>query len=147
MSLRVEIKNAIKEAMKAKDTQTRDALRLLDSAMKQIEVDERRELSDTDVIAIIQKQVKQRNDSVKQYSDAGREDLAQKEQIEIDIFTKYLPKQLDDAELESKIQAIITNVGATSMKDMGKIMGSASKELAGIADGKRINECVKKLLA
>ena len=147
MSLRVEIKNAIKEAMKAKDTQTRDALRLLDSAMKQIEVDERRELSDTDVIAIIQKQVKQRNDSVKQYSDAGREDLAQKEQIEIDIFTKYLPKQLDDAELESKIQAIITNVGATSMKDMGKIMGAASKELAGIADGKRINECVKKLLA
>lgn len=147
MNLRTEIKDAIKEAMKAKDVVTRDALRLLDSAMKQIEVDERKELSDEDVIAIIQKQVKQRNDSVTQYREAGRDDLAEKEQSEIDIFSKYLPKQLSDEELEVKVKGIIESVGATTMKDMGKVMGAASKELAGIADGKRINACVKTLLS
>jgi len=147
MSLREEIKNSIKEAMKAKDTKTRDALRLLDSALKQIEVDERKTLSDADVIAVIQKQVKQRNDSLEQFKAAGRDDLVEKEQTEIDIYAAYLPKQLDDAELENEVKSIIESVGATSMKDMGKVMGAASKKLAGIADGKRINECVKKLLA
>jgi len=147
MSLRTDIKDEIKAAMKAKETEKRDALRLLDSAFKQIEVDERRDLSDEDVIKIIRKQVKQRVDAATQFRDANRIDLAEKEESEIAFFEIYLPKQLSDDELKDAVQAVITAVGATSMKDMGKVMGNASKELAGKADGKRINECVKALLA
>jgi len=146
MSLRVQIKDDIKAAMKAKETEKRDALRLLDSAMKQIEVDERRELSDDDVIAIILKQIKQRNDSITQYTKAGRDELAQKERAEIAVFEPYLPAQLTDEELTAAIQAIITEVGAESMKDMGKVMGSAKAKIGTQADGKRINTCVKSLL-
>ncbi|MEA1919774.1 MAG: GatB/YqeY domain-containing protein [Campylobacterota bacterium] len=146
MSLRVEIKDAIKAAMKAKETEKRDALRLLDSAMKQIEVDERKELSDEDVTAIIIKQIKQRNDAATQYKDAGREDLMEKELSEIAFYEPYLPIQLDDDALKAAIEAIIAEVGATSMKDMGKVMGSAKAKIGSQADGKRINECVKSLL-
>ena len=146
MSLRERIKNDIKAAMKAKDTQKRDALRLLDSALKQIEVDERKELGDADVIAIIAKQIKQRNDSIAQYKEAGREELAQKEQAEIDIFNVYMPKQLTDEELTQTLRTIIAEVGATSMKDMGKVMGAAKVKIGSQADGKRINETVKTLL-
>jgi uncharacterized protein len=147
MSLRETINQDLKEAMKAKDVKKRDSLRLLTSAFKQIEVDERKELSDDDVIKIIQKQIKSRNDSITQYKAAGRDELALAEQDEIEYYEVYLPKQLTDEELESALAEIMKNVGATSVKDMGKIMGVASKELAGRVDGKRINECVKKLLA
>ncbi len=142
-----QIKNDMKEAMKAKEVAKRDALRLLLSAFKQVEVDERKELSDEDVSKIIQKQVKQRQDSAAQYKEAGRDDLLEKEESEIAIFMVYMPKQLDDAELENVLKDIIAKVGAESMKDIGKVMGSASKELNGKADGKRINECAKKLLS
>lgn len=147
MSLREKINQDLKEAMKAKDIKKRDALRLLTSAFKQIEVDERKELSDDDIIKIIQKQVKSRNDSIEQYKKAERDDLVEKEQEEIDVYEIYLPKQLSDDELENSLKEIVAKVGAESMKDMGKVMGMASKELAGKADGKRINECVKKILA
>lgn len=146
MNLREQISNDVKNAMKAKETQKRDALRLLTSAFKQIEVDERRDLSDEDIIKIIQTQIKRRNDSATQYKDANREDLMQKELDEIAFYEVYLPKQLSDEELTQEIKAIIEKVGATSMKDMGKVMGMASKELAGSADGKRISSCVKSLL-
>jgi uncharacterized protein YqeY len=146
MSLRVQIKDDIKAAMKAKDTAKRDALRLLDSAMKQIEVDERKELSDDDVLAIISKQVKQRNDSATQYKEAGRDDLLEKESAEIAIFETYLPAQLSDDELTTAVKEIIAQTGATSMKDMGKVMGAAKAKIGNLADGKRINECVKALL-
>lgn len=147
MSLREKINQDLKEAMKAKDVKKRDALRLLTSAFKQVEVDERKELSDDDVIKIIQKQVKSRNDSIEQYKKAQRDDLVAKEQEEINVYEIYLPKQLSDDELENSLKDIIAKVGAETMKDMGKVMGMASKELAGKADGKRINECVKKLLS
>ncbi len=147
MSIRETINQNVKNAMKAKDTKTRDALRLLTSAFKQIEVDERKELTDEDVIKIIQTQVKRRNDSATQYKDAGREDLMQVELDEIAIYEPYLPAQLGNDELESAIKEIISKTGATTMKDMGKVMGMASKELAGKADGKRISDSVKKLLA
>ncbi len=147
MSLKEQIQNEVKEAMKAKDTVRRDALRLLTSAFKQIEVDERIELDDEATLKIIQKQVKQRQDAASQYKDAGRDDLYDKEMAEIAIYEEYLPKQLDDAELEARIKTIIANVGAESMKDIGKVMGTASKELNGIADGKRINQCAKALLS
>ncbi|MCK4874751.1 MAG: GatB/YqeY domain-containing protein [Sulfurimonas sp.] len=147
MNLRETINQDVKNAMKAKDTKTRDALRLLTSAFKQIEVDERKELNDDDVIKIIQTQVKRRNDSATQYRDAGRDDLMQIELDEIAIYTPYLPAQLNDDELSTALKEIISKVGATTPKDMGKVMGMASKELAGKADGKRISECVKKLLS
>jgi len=147
MSLKEQIKDDIKVAMKAKDVEKRDALRLLASAMKQVEVDERIELDDDAVIKIIQKQIKQRNDAATQYKDAGRDDLLAKELSEIAIYEPYLPAQLSDDELESSIKIIIANVGAESMKDMGKVMGAASAQLAGKADGKRISSCVKQLLS
>ena len=133
--------------MQAKKTKKRDALRLLTSAFKQIEVDERKDLSDDDIIKIIQKQVKTRNDSIVQYKEAGRDDLMQIELDEIAFYMPYLPAQMSDEELSSAVGEVISKVGATTMKDMGKVMGMASKELAGKADGKRINAMVKKLLA
>jgi len=147
MSLKEQISNDIKTAMKEKNAPLRDALRLLSSAMKQIEVDERKELSDDDIIKIIQKQVKQRNDAMSQYRDAGREDLYEKEASEAAIFETYLPKQLSDEELENAIRTIIAETGAASMKDIGRVMGAASKTLGVQADGKRINECAKALLS
>ncbi len=147
MSLRETVNQDVKVAMKAKDAKKRDALRLLTSAFKQIEVDERKELSDDDVIKIIQTQIKRRNDAATQYKDAGRDDLMQQELDEISYYEVYLPTQLTDEELENELKAIVEKVGATSPKDMGKVMGMASKELAGRADGKRISTCVKALLA
>lgn len=147
MSLKEQINNDIKTAMKEKNNATRDALRLLSSAFKQVEVDERKELSDDDIIKIIQKQVKQRNEAMSQYKEAGRDDLYEKEAAEAAIFETYLPRQLGDDELEAAIRAIIAETGAASMKEIGKVMGAASKALGAQADGKRINECAKKLLS
>jgi uncharacterized protein len=146
MSLRETINTDLKNAMKAKDTKKRDALRLLTSAFKQIEVDERKELNDEDIVKIIQTQVKRRNDAASQYKEAGRDDLLQIELDEIACYEPYLPAQLSDEELTVALKEIISKVNATSMKEMGKVMGMASKELAGKADGKRINECVKSIL-
>ncbi|MFP4485587.1 MAG: GatB/YqeY domain-containing protein [Campylobacterales bacterium] len=145
--LKNRINSEVKEAMKNKDAQKRDALRMLTSAIKQVEVDERKELKDEDVVKIIQKAIKQREDAATQYREGGREELASKEEAEIEIFKTYLPAQLSDKELEEKLKSIIDSVGATSMKDMGKIMGVATKEIGSSADGKRINMVVKKLLS
>ena len=146
MSLRDKISEDVKEAMKAKDAKKRDALRLLMSAFKQIEVDERKELSDEDIIKIIQQQIKRRDDAAEQYKNAGREELMQNELDEIAYYQTYLPAQLSDDELTLALKEIIAKVGALSIKDIGKVMGAASKELSGKADGKRINECAKSLL-
>jgi uncharacterized protein YqeY len=145
-SIKERVQSDIKVAMKSGDKVKRDALRMLSSAMKQIEVDERKTLTDEDVIKIIQKQIKQRDESSAQYKEAGRDDLYEKEMGEANIFKEYLPQQLSDDELNSKMREIIEKVGATSMKDMGKVMGLATKELAGVADGKRINLAVKTIL-
>lgn len=147
MSLKEQINNDIKTAMREKDNGKRDALRLLSSAMKQIEVDERKELTDEEIIKIIQKQVKQRQEAMSQYREAGREDLYEKEASEATIFETYLPQQLSDEELEVAIRAIIAETGAETMKDIGRVMGAASKSLGAQADGKRINECAKALLS
>lgn len=146
MSLKEQLKADLKDAMREKDIVKRDAIRAINTMIKQIEVDERKELNDNDVIALIQKGVKTRNESITQYKDAGRDDLIAKEQEQIDVFSLYLPKQLSDKELETIIKDIIKEVGASSMKDMGKIMGPAKAKIGGSADGKRINEMVKKIL-
>lgn len=145
-AIKEKINQDLKEAMRAKENFKRDTLRMITSAFKQIEVDERRELSDEDVIKIVQKAIKQREEAAKQYLKGAREDLAQKEKEEIEVIKAYLPAQLSDAELEAKIAGIIKTVGVESMKDMGKVMGAAVKEVGSSADGKRINEAVKKLL-
>ena len=147
MSLKEQLKNDVKDAMRAKEVLKRDTVRAINTAIKQVEVDERIEADDAMIIKLIQKMIKQRDEASTQYRDAGRNELAEKEEAEIAILNNYLPKQLSDDELEEKLKAIIANVGATTPKDMGKVMGAASKELAGKADGKRISECTKKLLS
>jgi uncharacterized protein YqeY len=146
MSLKVKLKDDLKTAMREKEIVKRDAIRAINTMIKQIEVDERKELNDGDIIKLIQKGIKQREEAITQYSSANRDDLVQKEQEQIDVFMEYLPKQLSDDELQSIIQSIIDEVGATTMKDMGKIMNPAKEKIGGGADGKRINEMVKKLL-
>ncbi|PHO13756.1 glutamyl-tRNA amidotransferase [Malaciobacter marinus] len=147
MSLKEQLKADLKDAMRAKELVKRDSIRAINTMIKQIEVDERKELNDEDILKLIQKGIKQRQEAIIQYKEAQRDELVQKEQEQIDIFKQYLPKQLDDAELEARIKDIITEVKADSIKDMGKVMGTATKKFAGVADGKRINEIVKKLLS
>lgn len=146
MNLKEQLKSDLKNAMREKNLNKRDSIRAINTMIKQIEVDERKELNDEDIIKLLQKGIKQREESIIQYKDASREDLIEKEQAQIDIFNTYLPKQLSDEELEHEIQSLINEVGATSMKDMGKIMNPAKEKLGGSADGKRINLMVKKLL-
>ena len=147
MSLKEQLKEDLKTAMRDKDVVKRDSIRAINTMIKQIEVDERRELDDEEVIKLIQRGIKQREEAITQYSAASRDDLVQKEQEQVDIFMLYLPAQVNDDELEAGMKEIISQTGAVSMKDMGKVMGIATKKFAGVADGKRINEMVKKLLA
>ena len=146
MSLKDTLKADLKDAMRAKELVKRDSIRAINTMIKQIEVDERKDLNDEDVIKLILKGVKQREDAIEQYKSASRDDLVQLEQEQIDVFSTYLPKQLSEEELEVAIAAIIAEVGATSMKDMGKIMNPAKEKVGATADGKRINNMVKKLL-
>jgi len=147
VSLKDRLNEDLKTAMREKNIVKRDSIRAINTMIKQIEVDERRVLDNTDIFKLIQKGIKQREEAIAQYSAASRDDLVQKEKEQLDIFMQYLPKQLSDDELENKMKEIINEVNAASLKDMGKVMGTASKKFAGIADGKRINEMVKKLLA
>ena len=146
MTLKEQLKSDLKDSMRNKKIIKRDCIRAINTMIKQIEVDERIELEDNAIIKLIQKGIKQRQEAIVQYEKASRKDLVQKEQEQIDIFTLYLPKQLKEEELKNQIELIIKNLNTNSIKDMGKIMGIASKELAGTVDGKRISEMVKKLL-
>jgi uncharacterized protein YqeY len=147
MSLKEQIKNDIKDAMRARDTARRDTLRNLSAAIKQLEVDERRELGDTDVEAILMKYAKQREDAKVQFAQGGRDDLVVKEEAELSLVRSYLPEPLSDEELASILKRIITDTGADTMKEMGKVMGLAKSAVGSRADGGRINVIVKKLLS
>ena len=140
MSLKEQLNEDLKTAMRNKEVVKRDSIRAINTMIKQIEVDERKELTDEDVIKLIQRGIKQREEAIAQYKAASRDDLVQKEQEQVDVFMLYLPAQLSDEELEAGMKEIIAQTGASSMKDMGKVMGAATKTFAGIADGKRINE-------
>lgn len=144
--LKERLQNDLKEAMKNKDNTKRDAIRFLMSALKQIEVDERKELSDADIIKIIQKSLKQREDSMMAFKEAQREDLYEKELAEATLLKAYLPEQLSDDALKTIILKHINAVGATSLKELGKIMPLVLAECAGVADGKRINMLAKEIL-
>lgn len=146
MNLKDQLKSDVKDAMRAKEIIKRNTLRNIQASIKQIEVDERRDVSDTDIEAIMMKYLKQREDAKSQFADAGRNDLVEKEDAEIAIVQSYLPKPMDDTELASTLKNIIGLVGAESMKDMGKVMATAKNEIGSRADAGRINQCVKKLL-
>ncbi len=149
MELEKKISEGIMEAMKAKDAVKRDTLRNVKKLIIEAKTAgaEIAELPDADVIKIIQKLAKQGTDSAAIYREQGRADLADYEQAQVDVLKQYLPQQMDDAELTAAVKVVIAQVGATSMKDMGKVMGVATKQLAGRADGKDISAKVKELLS
>ena len=148
MGLADKINQDLKTAMKAKDKQALKGIRAIKSAILLANTDgSGQELTEELEIKLLEKLVKQRKDSLEIYQQQGRDDLAAVEQAEIEIISKYLPKQLSPEELEAAVKAIIEQTGASSMKDMGKVMGMASKQLAGKADGKTISGVVKALLS
>ena len=136
----------MKTAMKGGDKERLAVIRLMMAAMKQIEVDERIELDDSRTLGILDKMVKQRRESISQFQSGGREDLAEKEQAEIDIISDFLPQALSEAEIETIINNAINETGATSMKDMGKVMGIVKPQVTGRADVGAISQKIKSLL-
>ena len=147
MSLRDQINNEVKDAMRSGDARRRDALRLLTAALKQKEVDDRKALADGDVIATIDKMIKQRRDSIAQFEQGNRPDLAEKEQFEISVLERYMPRALSEGEIEAAIAAAISESGAKAPADMGKVMGVLKARLAGRADMSKVSGRVKAKLA
>lgn len=148
MALETQIQRDIMEAMKAKDTVRLNAVRSIKSGILLAKTAEggNHELTDADIIKIIQKLAKQRKEAAEQYVAAGRKELADNELAEAEVLNTYLPKMLSEAEVEEKLKEIIAEIGATKPSDMGKVMGVATKRLAGLAEGRTISTIVKKLL-
>jgi uncharacterized protein len=147
MSLKIQISEDMKTAMRAKDSERLGTIRLLLAAMKQKEVDERIELDDTLVIAIIDKMIKQRKDSIEAFTKADRTDMADKEAAEIAVLQAYLPARLSADEVLAAVKAIVAQLGAAGPGDMGKVMGAAKTQLAGKADMGQVSAAVKAALA
>ena len=141
------ITDDMKSAMKAKDRQALKAVRMILEAIKQKEIDERIELDDAQVMTVIQKMVKQRKDSISQFSDAGRTDLVEIEEAELEIINNYMPEQLSDEEVESFVDKAINDSGSDSMKDMGKLMGMLKGQLDGKADMGAVSQLIKAKLS
>ena len=147
MSLKDRITEDMKAAMRAKDTERLGTIRLLTAAMKQKEVDERVELDDVAVIAIVDKMLKQRKDSIEAFEKAARQDLADKEIAEVKVLQAYLPARLSADEVAAEVKAIVAELGATGPGDMGKVMGAVKSRLAGKADMGQVSAAVKGALA
>ena len=147
MALRDKLNEDIKTAMKAREQEKLGALRLMLAAVKQREVDERITLDDAGVIAVVEKMIKQRKDSIAQYEKAARQDLADKEKFEIGVIEAYLPQQLSQAEIDAIVAEAIASTGAKSAADMGKVMGVVKPKLAGRADMGKVSGMVKAKLA
>ena len=141
------ITNDMKLALKAQDKSALKAIRMILGAIKQKEIDERIDLDDTQVMAVIQKMVKQRKDSISQFPDAGRTDLVEVEEAELSIINNYMPKQLSEAEIEVAVDKAISDSGADSMKDMGKLMGILKGQLDGQADMGLVSQLIKSKLS
>lgn len=146
MSLKTRITEDMKQAMRAKESVRLGAIRLLLAAIKQKEVDERKELSDADILSIIEKQTKQRKDSLAQYEAAGREDLAGIERTEIEIFAAYLPVKMSETEISALLEEAVGATGAAGPGDMGKLMAVLKPQLAGKADMAMVSKLVKARL-
>lgn len=148
MTLKSRINDDVKAAMRGGDTRRRDALRLLLAAVKQREVDERKELADADVVGVIERMIKQRRESIAQFEKGGRQDLAQNEKFESDLLQGYMPQALSDAEIAAAVaEAITATTGANAPADMGKVMGALKGKLAGRADMSKVSALVKSKLA
>jgi uncharacterized protein YqeY len=141
--LKSRIIEDMKAAMRAKEKDRLGVIRLILAAIKQREVDERIELDNTQVLAVLDKMVKQRRDSIEQYSNAGRDELAAKEQAEVEIIQQYMPSELSDAELEKLIQESVAALGANGMQDMGKVMAELKPKVQGRADMGKVSQKVK----
>lgn len=146
MSLKQKLQEDLKSSMKNKDPIKKSVITLIRSSIKQYEVDNRVELQDDEIVDLIAKQLKQTRDSREEFAKAGRDDLVSKAEAEIEVLKEYLPQQLSEEELNEIVISTISEVGATSMKDMKKIMTSIMPKVKGRADGKLINELVKKNL-
>ena len=144
--LKHQINEDVKAAMRSKEKERLAALRLITASIKQREVDERIELDDVQVMAVLDKMAKQQRDSIQQYSMADRRDLVEKEQFELDIILSYLPQPLDAAEINARVDEAIAATGAASMKDMGKVMGQLKSALQGRADMGKVSTLVKARL-
>ncbi len=147
MSLKDQITEDMKTAMRAKDSERLGTIRLLQAAMKQKEVDERITLDDAAVVAIVDKLIKQRKDSISAFEGAGRQDLADKEKAEMAVLVAYLPERMSEAEVAEAVKAIVVEVGAKGPGDMGKVMGVVKTRLAGKADMGQVSAAVKAALA
>ena len=147
MTLQEQISAALKDAMRARDEAKMATLRLVLTAIKKREKETRSLLEDQEVISVITSQIKQRRESIEQYRKAGREDLAQAEENELQILQDYMPEQASEEEISNTLDEIIAEVGAVSMKDMGKVMKAAMAKLAGKAEGGAINAMVKAKLS
>jgi len=147
MSLKVRINDDMKAAMRARETERLGTIRLLLAAIKQREVDDRVELDDAAVTAVVDKMIKQRKDSIAQFEAAGRTDLVDKEKAELDVLSAYMPAQLSDAEVAAEVQAAVAQVGAAGPQDMGKVMGVLKPKLAGKADMTAVSAQVKAALS
>jgi uncharacterized protein len=145
--IKAALLDAVKAAMRARDAQRLGTLRLLSAAIKQREVDTREVLADADVIAVLDREVKQRRESISQYAQAGRDDLAAVERVEIDIIQEFLPRQLEAGEIDALIDQAIVEAGASGMRDMGKVMGLLRPRLQGRADVGAASAVVKARLA
>jgi uncharacterized protein len=146
MSLKEQITNDMKNAMRSKETERLNAIRLLLAAMKQKEVDERIELTDTHIIAIIEKMIKQRKDSITQYQAAKRDDLVAGETFELELLQTYMPAQLSDEEITAAVQKAVQISGASGPQDMGKVIAILKAELAGKADMGKVSGLVKSAI-
>ncbi len=146
MSLKDRIQQDVKDAMRARDKARIGTLRLISAAIKQIEVDTREDLDDAGVTAVLDKMAKQRRESLEQYEKAGREDLAEQERYELDVLANYLPEPLGEEELAGLIDAAIAATGASSMRDMGAVMGALKDQVAGRADMKAVSATVRARL-
>ncbi|MCX6762078.1 MAG: GatB/YqeY domain-containing protein [Candidatus Moranbacteria bacterium] len=149
MSLKKQILDDLKTAMKAGDTLRRDTLRMLDSMVKNVEIEKQKRetgLSDEEVLEVIGRAVKQRKDAAAQYSVGGRQDLVEKENQEVAILAAYMPAQLDEATVREAVKAVIVQVGATSLADIGKVMGPAMGKLKGQADGNLVKKIAEEEL-
>ena len=147
MSLRTQINDDMKAAMRAKEAPRLSAIRLLLAAIKQREVDERKELDDEEIVAVVEKMIKQRRESISQYEKASRADLAEAEKFELEVLQAYMPQQLSDAEIEAAVLAALAESGAQGMRDMGKVMAILKPQLAGRADMSAVSSMVKSRLA
>ena len=145
-SLKTQLSNSMKDAMRAKDKDRLQTIRLILSAIKQLEIGNRAELEDSDVLAILDKQLKQRRDSIEQFNAAGRNDLAQQETYEMSIIQEFLPNPLTDEEIDQLISSAIGKTGAESMRDMGKVMGLIKPQAQGRADMGKISGMIKARL-